>query len=69
MIRLIGDTFDESARAAKAFSQDNDKPFIDPFDDENVIAGQGTVAWKYLLKVKNLGLTLIKYSSRLAEGA
>mgnify|MGYP000075936921 CR=1 FL=1 len=36
-IRLIGDTFDESARAAKAFSQDNDKPFIDPFDDENVM--------------------------------
>lgn len=43
-IQLIGDTFDESAAAAKAFSEKEQKTFVDPFDDEHVIAGQGTVA-------------------------
>lgn len=43
-IQLIGDTFDESAAAAKHFSTEQSKTFVDPFDDENVMAGQGTVA-------------------------
>lgn len=43
-IQLVGDTFDECAKSAKEFSVKNDKTFVDPFDDENVMAGQGTVA-------------------------
>ena len=67
-IRLIGDTFDESARAAKAFSQDNDKPFIDPFDDENVIAGQGTVALEIFAQAKKQGISLDKIFVQIGGG-
>lgn len=41
---LTGDTFDESATAAREFAIETEKTFIDPFDDEDVISGQGTVA-------------------------
>ncbi|HEM3174112.1 TPA: threonine ammonia-lyase IlvA [Streptococcus suis] len=47
-IRLVGDTFDESAKAAQDYTQESGKTFIDPFDDENVQAGQGTVAYEIL---------------------
>ncbi|HEM3489178.1 threonine ammonia-lyase IlvA [Streptococcus suis] len=47
-IRLVGDTFDESAKAAQDYTQEGGKTFIDPFDDENVQAGQGTVAYEIL---------------------
>lgn len=47
-IRLVGDTFDESAKAAQDYTVENGKTFIDPFDDPNVQAGQGTVAYEIL---------------------
>ncbi|HFU3800424.1 TPA: threonine ammonia-lyase IlvA [Streptococcus suis] len=47
-IRLIGDTFDESAQAAQVYTKETGKTFIDPFDDENVQAGQGTVAYEIM---------------------
>ncbi|HEL2203520.1 TPA: threonine ammonia-lyase IlvA [Streptococcus suis] len=47
-IRLVGDIFDESAKAAQDYTQESGKTFIDPFDDENVQAGQGTVAYEIL---------------------
>ncbi|HEM5717360.1 threonine ammonia-lyase IlvA [Streptococcus suis] len=47
-IRLVGDTFDESAKAAQDYTQESGKTFIDPFDHENVQAGQGTVAYEIL---------------------
>lgn len=40
---LTGDTFDESALAASAFSKEKGSVFIHPFDDPAIIAGQGTV--------------------------
>ncbi|HFI0106195.1 TPA: threonine ammonia-lyase IlvA [Streptococcus suis] len=47
-IRLVGDTFDESAQAAQEYTKETGKTFIDPFDDENVQAGQGTVAYEIM---------------------
>lgn len=47
-IRLVGDTFDESAQAAQEYTKETGKNFIDPFDDANVQAGQGTVAYEIL---------------------
>ncbi|HFI0644434.1 TPA: threonine ammonia-lyase IlvA [Streptococcus suis] len=47
-IRLVGDTFDESAQAAQDYTRESGKTFIDPFDDENVQAGQGTVAYEIM---------------------
>ncbi len=41
---LTGDTFDASAESAKAYSKENGTTFIAPFDDLDIIAGQGTLA-------------------------
>lgn len=43
-ITLAGDTFDDSAASATAFAEAENRIFIHPFDDPDIIAGQGTVA-------------------------
>lgn len=43
-IILAGDTFDDSAESALRYCEEHAKIFIHPFDDFDVIAGQGTVA-------------------------
>ncbi|MDT2764804.1 threonine ammonia-lyase IlvA [Enterococcus asini] len=43
-IQLVGDTFDRSAQAAKEYAQEHQMTFIDPFNDAQIIAGQGTLA-------------------------
>ena len=43
-IILTGDTFDDSSARATKYANDNDRIFIHPFDDLDIIAGQGTVA-------------------------
>jgi threonine dehydratase len=43
-IILTGDTFDDSSTHATKYATDNDRIFIHPFDDLDIIAGQGTVA-------------------------
>lgn len=40
---LIGDTFDDSYHAARAFCDEHNATFIHPFDDVQVMEGQGTV--------------------------
>ena len=40
---LVGDTFDEAANEAVAYSIENNASIIHPFDDVKVIEGQGTV--------------------------
>ena len=47
-IRLVGDTFDDCAIAAKKFTQENEMTFIPPFDDQRIIEGQGTVGLEIL---------------------
>lgn len=47
-IKLIGDTFDDCAVAAKDFNEKNDMVFIPPFDDPKIIEGQGTVGVEIL---------------------
>lgn len=42
-VRLIGATFDDAYAAAKAFQEEHHAIFVHPFDDELVIAGQGTI--------------------------
>lgn len=43
-IILVGDTFDDSSTSAIQYAEENNMIFIHPFDDDKVIAGQGTVA-------------------------
>lgn len=43
-VELIGDTFDASAKAARSYAAETSKAFIDPFNDDKIIAGQGSLA-------------------------
>ena len=45
---LIGDTFDDAYKNGLKFANNNNKMFIHPFDDKEVIAGQGTVGLEIL---------------------
>ena len=47
-VRLIGDTFDDCAIAAKKFTEEQGMIFIPPFDDYKIIEGQGTVGVEIL---------------------
>jgi len=42
-IQLTGDTYDDAYNAALAYSNVHDATFVHPFDDDQVIEGQGTV--------------------------
>lgn len=43
-IHLKGDNFDACNKQAHQYAQEHDKYFVEPFDDLNVIAGQGSLA-------------------------
>ncbi|MFZ1751521.1 MAG: threonine ammonia-lyase IlvA [Saprospiraceae bacterium] len=47
-VRLTGDTFDDANRDALQHSSDRQIPYIHPFNDEEVMAGQGTIALEIL---------------------
>lgn len=47
-VHLVGDTFDDSFIQAMAFCEAEKSAFIHPFDDEKVMAGQGTIAVEVL---------------------
>lgn len=47
-IVLTGDTFDDCATAAKAYTEQHGMVFIPPFDDWRIIEGQATVAVEIL---------------------
>ena len=47
-VKLIGDTFDDCAIAAKKYTEENGMTFIPPFDDYKIIEGQGTVGVEIL---------------------
>jgi threonine dehydratase len=47
-IRLMGDTYDDCAIAAKLFTEETGMVFIHPFDDYRIIEGQATVGVEIL---------------------
>jgi len=47
-IKLHGDTYDDAYAFAMAMSEEKGQVFIHPYDDRDVIAGQGTVALEIL---------------------
>jgi threonine dehydratase len=47
-VRLVGDTFDDCAVAARTFTEKNGMTFIPPFDHYRIIEGQGTVGAEIL---------------------
>lgn len=58
-VKLIGKNFDEAQAASKLFSQENNQPLIHPFDDIDVIAGQGTVAKELMQQLPNANIIFI----------
>ena len=52
-IILIGDTYDDAYNEAITFCKNRQAVFIHPFDDEQVIAGQGTVALDIFGQIPN----------------
>jgi threonine dehydratase len=56
-IRLVGDTYDDCAVAAKQFTEENGLTFIPPFDDIRIIEGQGTVGVEILEQFSDLSPT------------
>jgi threonine dehydratase len=51
-VRLIGDTFDDAYAASMKFCDENGATFVHPFDDLQVIEGQGTVGLEILEDAK-----------------
>ena len=41
---MIGDTFDDSFKAAKKYCEQHGKIFVHAFDDEKIIEGQASIA-------------------------
>ena len=56
---LHGMTFDESFLAASQYSRKHGCTFIHPFDDHEVIAGQGTLALELLEQVPSLQVVIV----------
>lgn len=53
-IRLVGDTFDDCATEAQAFTKEKGMTFIPPFDNLKIIEGQGTVGVEILEDQQNI---------------
>ncbi len=58
-VLLRGDTFEEARATADALAAERGLTYIPPFDDRNVIAGQGTLALEVLDQVPGLEAILL----------
>ncbi|HHL43561.1 MAG TPA: threonine ammonia-lyase, biosynthetic [Hellea balneolensis] len=54
-IQLVGDGYDQAYEAALAYAQKTGAVFIHPFDEPDVIAGQGTIGQEILEQLENKG--------------
>ncbi len=53
-VKLVGDTFDDCAIAAKKYTEENGMTFIPPFDDYKIIEGQATVGVEIFEQFNNI---------------
>lgn len=51
---LTGENFDEAYASAIAFTKEHNKEFVHPFADDEVIAGQGTIALEILENMEDI---------------
>jgi threonine dehydratase len=69
-IKLVGDTYDDCAVAAKKFTEDHQMTFIPPFEDLRIIEGQATVALEILEELPDIDYLFIPVGGGgLASGA
>jgi threonine dehydratase len=60
-VKLVGDTFDDTAIAAKAYTIEHGMTFIPPFDHPSIIEGQATVGVEIIEDYNQLEQTPIDY--------
>lgn len=58
-VRCHGQNFDEANEAAMAWLKDNPVTFISPFDDDDIIAGQGTCGLEILEQVPDVRTVVV----------
>src|SRR3954466_866363 len=58
-IKLVGDTFDDCAIAAKQYTVEHGMTFIPPFDDSRIIEGQATVALEILEDLQGIDYVFV----------
>lgn len=58
-VELIKDSFDDAAAYAAKLSKEEGLTFIAPFDDEKVIAGQGTIGLEILEKIPDVDIIVV----------
>lgn len=58
-IILVGDTFDDCLKEALAYTANNDRTFIPPFDDYRIIEGQGTVGVEILNDLPDVNVIIV----------
>lgn len=56
---LVGDTFDDCAIAAKEYTLKNKLTFVPPFDNAEIIEGQGTVGLEILEDIRDIDYLFI----------
>ena len=56
---LAGEVYDEAYREAKRLQEENGYEFVHPFDDEEVIVGQGTIALEILEELPEADIIMV----------
>ncbi len=57
---LAGDNYDECYQEALRLQEEKGATFIHPFDDEDVIAGQGTIAYEICHDLPNVDMIVVR---------
>lgn len=58
-IRLVEGVYDDAYEAALQFQKESKAVFIHPFDDENIIAGQGTIGLEILEQLPDVDAVIV----------
>lgn len=58
-IKLVDGVYDDAYKAAKQFEKENNCSFIHPFDDYDVIAGQGTIALELMEQIPDMDAVVV----------
>lgn len=58
-VRIIDGVYDDAHKAAAEYCRNNEHVFVHPFEDEDVIAGQGTIALEILEQYEKVDTVLV----------
>lgn len=58
-VKIVGKDFNEAKAAAEEFVKQSGGIYIPPYDNPNVIAGQGTIAWEFLKEMPDVEAVVV----------